>query len=174
MKKTILLVKSLIAMGILFVSCDTGTDDIQCPEAITGALSDTENTFAGTWTLQSIVSEEELDLTDDNTDNPSTDIYSQFSDCENNLVYIFGTDRSYNYSLGKTATDCDNQQEASGTWQLGETNNLVLVANCSRQLISLEINEENTEFSFDGTYNFTDINGVTITTNTTFTFGKSL
>ncbi len=173
MKKSILLVKSLIAAGVLFVSCDNSSDDIQCPEAITGELTETETTFTGTWALQSIVTEDEIDLTDDDTDNPSTDIYGQFTDCENDLAYEFGSDRSYTYSLGKTVTDCDNENQMSGTWQLNENNNLVLVANCSRQIIDIDINEETTAFTFEGTYTFTDANGATISSKTTFTYAKS-
>lgn len=172
MRKPILLVKSLIAAGILFVSCDNGSDDIQCPEAITGELSTTETAFTGTWTLQSIVTEDEIDLTDDDTDNPSTDIYSQLTDCENDLTYEFSSDRSYTYSLGKTATDCSNENEVSGTWELSETEILRFVGNCTSQTLAIDVNDENTVFTFEGTYNFTDINQNTVSSKTTFTYAK--
>ncbi|XCF05230.1 DUF5004 domain-containing protein [Tamlana crocina] len=173
MRKPILLVKSLIAAGVLFVSCDNSSDDIQCPEAISGELSATETTFTGTWTLQSIVAEDEIDLTDDDTDNPSTDIYGQFTDCEKDLVYEFGNDRSYTYSLGKTATGCNNENEVSGTWELSETGTLRFVGNCTSQALAIDVNDENTAFTFEGTYNFTDVNGTTISTKTSFTYAKS-
>lgn len=173
MKKPILLVKTLVALGLFFISCDN-SDDIECPEALTGELTETEVAFSGTWTLQAIVSEDEIDLTDDDVDNPSTDLYSQYSACSNDLSYTFGDDRSYTYKLGKTVSDCDVQQEVTGTWQLAENDNLIMVTGCTRQITPLSFNEDLTEFYFEATYNYTDINGNTITTNTTFTYGKSI
>lgn len=173
MKKPILFIKSLIFASILFVGCDS-SDDIECPEALTGELSEKETSFTGTWSLISVVTEDEIDLTDDDTENPTTDLYSQLPDCENDMVYTFETDRTYTYYLGKNAADCATQQEITGTWQLTENNNLVFVTNCSSGGNLIEFNEDETEFSFEATYNFTDVDGYTITTKTTFTYGKSI
>jgi len=160
-------------MGFLFVSCDN-SDDIKCPEALTGELTEMETSFSGTWALTAITSEEEIDLTDDDTDNPSTDLYSQFPACDNDSVYTFESDRNYTYIFGKTEADCDSQQEATGTWQLTENSSLIFVSGCSRQITPIDLNEENTEFTIEKTLTYTDVDGNSISTKTTFTYSKTV
>ena len=174
MKRKILLVKSLLALSILFVSCDNNNDDIKCPDAITGELTETETSFSGTWILKSVVTEDEIDLTDDDTDNPSTNIYAQFSECERDIVYNFDTTRNYSLKIGKTADNCDTKQEQTGTWQLSSNNNLIFVSNCSQQIIAINFNDENTQFSFEGTYKFLDVDNNIITTKTTYTYENAI
>ena len=171
MKKTILLVKSLMLVGILFVSCDNnnGTD---CPDALKGELSTTETEFAGTWKLKSIIADEDIDLTDDDVNNPSTDIFAQNSDCQNDLVYNFMTDRDYTLTQGENVTDCDDL-ESIGTWAFSG-NTLTLVAYCTTQTAQLTISDDDTEFSYSSNLNFKDVNDAIITSSVIFTYEKEL
>ncbi|WMI65373.1 DUF5004 domain-containing protein [Aestuariibaculum sp. YM273] len=171
MKKTILLVKSLMLTGILAVSCNDD-NDYKCPEAFTGELTETETNFTGLWKLKSIVTEEEIDLTDDDIDNPTTDLFSQFTECQQDVAYNFNNDRSYSYLAGTIATDCENKQTISGTWELNEASVLSLVVSCAKQSSIIEVNETNTEFTIETTYNFVDVNDISVTSVTTSTYEK--
>ncbi|WP_194767817.1 DUF5004 domain-containing protein [Tamlana sp. I1] len=176
MNKSILVVKNLLALLVLsvfLVNCNSNDDnDIVCEEELTGELTEHETEFAGTWTLAGIVTEDEIDLTDDDTDNPSTDIYSQYDECQQDAVYTFKADRDYTFTQGKNAEDCEEEHEANGTWKLTEENILINVANCFATETNLEFNEDNTEFSVVGTVTFTDVNDEKITTETTTTYKK--
>ncbi|MBP0904216.1 DUF5004 domain-containing protein [Mariniflexile gromovii] len=171
MKKTILLVKSLMLVGVLALSCDNDNGP-DCPNALTGELTTTETAFTGNWTLKSIVAEEEVDLTDDDVDNPSTDIYAQSSDCFNDLVYNFGTNRTYTLKQGENATDC-NEIEINGTWALN-SGTLSLVASCSIESIALDFNDDDTEFSYTTTLRFKDVNDLIIDSDVVFTYEKNI
>jgi len=173
MKRSILLVKSLMVCSLLFVSCDDD-NDIQCPEALTGELTGTEVDFIGQWTLTSIVSEDEVDFTDDDIDNPSTDLFAQYSDCEKDIEYNFSDNRDYTLLAGMTAADCTNTQEIEGTWALNGDTELVIVNTCSSQVTQIEINDDVTAFSIEGNFQYADVNGNTISTTTTFTYEKAI
>ena len=174
MKKSILLVKSLIACSILFISCNDDDNDLKCAEDVTGELTSNEINFTGKWTLKSVVSEDEIDLTDDEIDNPSTDLFAQYTDCSKDIVYEFGDNRDYAFTGGMTAIDCDNEQEITGTWGLNESSGLIIVSNCSTQLTQIEVNDESTAFSTEGNLKYVDVNGNVINTTTTFTYEKSI
>lgn len=173
MKRSILLVKSLMLCSLLFVSCNDD-NDIKCPEAITGELTDMEVDFTGKWTLKSIVSEDEVDFTDDDIDNPSTDLFAQYSDCEKDIEYNFSDNRDYSFLGGMATADCDNTQDIEGTWALNENAELIIVYGCTTQLTQLEINDEITTFSTEGNFQYMDVNGDLINTTTTFTYEKEL
>ncbi|MFB9056551.1 DUF5004 domain-containing protein [Mariniflexile ostreae] len=173
MKKSILLVKSLLIMSVLIVSCDNNDDSIQCPEAITGELIPIESDFTGRWELKSITVEDEIDITDDNEDNPSLDLFAQYSECQKDIVYNFNDDRSYELALGQVASDCSNKLKVEGTWKLSETT-LTLVANCSRDLIVIDVNEDATEFVLEAVYSFKDVDGNIIKTKATSTYEKQV
>ncbi|WP_147676607.1 DUF5004 domain-containing protein [Algibacter pacificus] len=174
MKKRILLVKSLMVCSLLFVSCSDNNDDITCPEAITGELTSTEIDFVGEWTLKSMVSEDEIDLTDDDIENPSTDLFSQYTDCAKDIIYNFGENREYTFTTGSSAVDCVNAQEIEGTWALSENAELKTVYNCSTQFTQIEMNDDNTAFSTENSLQYIDVEGNTIITTTTFTYEKTL
>lgn len=171
MKKTILLVKSLLLVGIFIVSCDDN-DKPDCTDALTGELSATETAFIGQWMLKSIIAEEEIDLTDDDDDNPSTDIYSQNSDCKNDLVYTFETNRNYNLKQGENTSNCE-ELEAHGTWALSN-NTLTVVVGCASKSTPLEFNDEDTEFSYTSTLRFKDVNDEFIDSKVVFTYEKDM
>jgi len=173
MKKRILLVKSLMLCSLLFVSCDDD-NEISCPEALTGELSTTEVNFVGTWNLKSIVAEDAVDLTDDDIDNASTDLFDQYTDCQKDIEYSFSDNRDYNFRAGLLATDCENTQNIEGTWALNENSELMIVFSCASQLVDIDVNDESTAFSTEGNFQYIDVNGNTVSTTTTFTYEKAL
>lgn len=170
MKKTILLVKSLMLVGLLVVSCDDD-NDIECPNALTGELTATETTFSGEWILKAIVAEKEIDLTDNDIDDPSTDIYAQNSSCQNDLVYNFKSDRSYILKQGaNVTTDCEDKS-SEGTWAL-DGDILTVVSYCASQKTNLTFSDDNNEFSYVSTLNFKDVDNDIIISEATFTYEK--
>lgn len=169
MKKSILSVKLLIMTTLLFVGCSNDNDS-NCTNDLTGELSTTETELVGSWVFIGMETEQEIDLTDDDMDNPSTNIYDQLEDCQQDIVYTFEDDRSYNFKQGYTAANCTNKVELNGTWKLTD-GVLTFVANCSMDSVAIEFNDAKTEFTFEQTYKFVDIDGVTITTKVTFTYG---
>tara|TARA_R110002049_G_scaffold309212_1_gene518709 strand:+ start:34712 stop:35233 length:522 start_codon:yes stop_codon:yes gene_type:complete len=171
MKKTILLVTSLTMMSLSIISCDNN-DEPNCPNALTGELSTAESDFAGNWTLKSMVSEDEIDLTDDSVDNPSTDIFEQYTACQQDIIYEFNADRSYAYKQGTIAADCSDKQTLSGTWKLTD-DIITFVGGCSIQTADIDINENSTEFSFEGNYNFIDVNSNSVVSKVVLTYEKN-
>lgn len=171
MKKSILVIQSLMVMVALFmVSCNSD-DSIKCPEPLTGELNATESEFAGTWAFSAMMADEAIDLTNDNTANPSKDIYAQYSACDRDLVYDFMNDRKYSLKQAFVAPDCDNKQTLTGTWSLtGKA--LTFLANCSSQTIQIEKSEAGDEFSFVSIVNFRDVSGGIKSANVTFTYEK--
>ncbi|MDF0717902.1 DUF5004 domain-containing protein [Muricauda sp. 334s03] len=168
MKSKFLSIGTVFLVCASFISCNSD-DSIECPQDFTGALSAAEEQLVGEWVLSSIVATEEVDLTDDDVDNPSTDLFGQYSDCQRDAMYIFGENRSYTYEQGQNAEDCDYQVETSGTWEL-VSQNLRLTASCSIQSTALVFNDDSTEFSFSQSYNVTDVNGNTFRSNVDFTY----
>lgn len=174
MKKSILVMKSLVLAGALFfVSCNDD-DGFTCPEAITGELNSAETAFAGTWVLSKMDAEDAIDLTNDNESNPSKDLFSQYSECDRDLVYDFESDRKYSNKMGTIAQDCTNKVSLVGTWGLTSANVLTLVANCSTQTITVETNESSDEFSYTVPLTFKDATGSQKMTKVTFVYTKQL
>lgn len=171
MKKSILAVKSLMVMVLLFTFSCNNDDGITCPEPLTGDLNATETEFAGKWAFTAMVAEQAIDITNDDTDNPNKDIYTQFTECQRDLVYDFKNDRNYVYNQGSVAEDCQNKQSMSGTWSLKDKV-LTFVASCSSQRINIEMNEAGDAFSYDSTLNFQEANGGTKVSKVTFTYRK--
>ncbi|MDD7884377.1 DUF5004 domain-containing protein [Flavivirga sp. 57AJ16] len=172
MKKSNLLLSSFLAVALLTISCNND-DGPNCPEDLTGALSDKETSFAHKWVLSDIVSEEEIDLTDDNENNPSTNIFDQYSDCNQDAFYDFKDDRSFQYKQGQNTSNCSNKQSSSGTWKLTE-NALTIVSFCNTQIIDIEINTDTTSFFIEDTFTFTDVNGNRINSKTKITYNKEV
>ncbi|MBA6151658.1 DUF5004 domain-containing protein [Gelidibacter maritimus] len=172
MKKSILSIKSLFVIGALSIFSCNSDDGIKCPEPLTGELSATETAFTGTWNLVAMESDVALDLTNDDEDNPSTDLFNQYSDCDRDLEYHFMADRTLVYRQGYLADECNNKLTFDGTWSLSG-NNLTLVANCASQQISIETNAEEDQYSYDVILQFRDVNGAQKTAEVTFTFEKA-
>ncbi|MBO3099061.1 DUF5004 domain-containing protein [Gelidibacter pelagius] len=173
MKKSILIIKSLFVIGALSIFSCNSDDGFDCPEALTGELSATEAEFSGTWKLVAMEADEAIDLTDDNTDNPITDVFAQYEACDRDLVYDFMNDRNLEFRQGYTADDCTNKLTFAGTWNL-IGNDLTLVANCASQRITIETNAEGDQYSYDVTLQFRDVNGAQKTSKVKFTFEKTV
>ena len=164
----------IFSMSILFmisgciVSCSTeGTDN--CPEDFTGALTTNEEKLVGTWQLTAIDAEDAVDISDDDTENPSTDLFAQYSDCQKDADYTFGSDRSYTYTQGQNETDCPNKAALGGSWQIS-SNTLRFVYACNVQNLVIIFNGDETEFSFSDNFTITDVDGNNVVTDITFTY----
>ncbi|MEH6703269.1 MAG: DUF5004 domain-containing protein [Galbibacter orientalis] len=173
MKTRKLIAASLVvALTGLFISC-SDDDTTSCVPDYTGALSEQESGFTGTWKLTAIESSKELDLTDDDEDNPTTDIFIQQTDCQNDISYTYGTDRSYIYEVGENAEDCTNARSGTGTWKLGG-NSLGVISACYEDIQNLEFNTERNEYKIQNTGTGTDVNGKSFQIIVTYTFTKEL
>lgn len=168
MKKRLLNALVLLVTCTILFSCTTDADT-NCPDNFSGALNAGEEPLVGEWALTGVMSAKEIDLTDDDMDNPSKDIFMQYSDCEKDVVYIFKTDRSYTYELGRYVEDCEYTIPSKGTWQLG-SNNLSLVTACQMYTTALEFSEDETAFSYSNVYNITAVSGSIVQTNIEFTY----
>jgi len=171
MKKTVLLVKSLVVMSFLFVSCNDN-DSVTCPDALTGELSEVESAFAGKWVLTAIASEKEVDLTNDNVANPSKNIFEQQTACQKDVIYVFNADRTFDYKEGSVAEAC-TKTAIDGTWKYS-VSGLVIVANCTSQILDIDVNDDSTEFSIESTYNIKDVSNNVISSKLTFTYTKAV
>lgn len=167
--------KSLLVVGVLAItsllsSC-ISDNTIECPEAFTGPILENENVLLGTWKLSAITADKEVDITNDKTDNPNTDIYLQYSECQRDAAYTFDATRGYKYSEAENTDDCSNKLKINGSWRyIGKV--LTLVGNCSSQNVALEFEEENSAFSFSVSSTVRDANGLAIQTLVKFTYTK--
>ncbi|WP_027127436.1 DUF5004 domain-containing protein [Gelidibacter mesophilus] len=171
MKKLNLITKSLMVFGALFmVSCNTD-DGFTCPEPLVGELSADETAFAGTWVFVGMEADKAVDITDDNIDNPSEDIYAQYSACERDLIYDFMANRNYSLKQGSSSADCDNKDSLTGTWGL-TGNTLTFVANCASQNIVIDMGAVENVFTYESTLNFRDVSGSVKPVKVTFTYER--
>jgi len=144
MKRNAFIIGAMILMGGVITSCNSD-NEIDCPEDFTGELVAEEELLVGTWVLSAITADEEIDLTDDDVDNPSTDFFAQYSACQRDASYTFNSDRSYEYEQGQNATDCQNKVALEGTWRMASAN-LSLVSACSLQNTDIEFSPIDIEF----------------------------
>lgn len=171
MRKLNVVMKSLMVMtALVLVSCNND-DGIECPVALTGELTAAETEFSGSWEFAGLVALEEVDITDDNTSNPSADIYAQYTECQQDLVYDFMDDRNYAFKQGYVADDCEGKQTLTGTWKLTDKV-LTFVANCASQSIEIEMSETGDSFTYESIVNIRDVNNSVKTSKVTFTFEK--
>lgn len=168
MKRNAFIIGMLVMMGGIISSCNSD-NDVDCPEDFTGELATEEELLVGTWVLSAITADEEIDLTDDDVDNPSTDFFAQYSACQRDASYTFNSDRTYEYEQGQNATDCQNKAALEGTWRLASAN-LSLVSGCSLQNTDIEFNVNGTEFSFTNDFEVRDVDGVVSAVEITFTY----
>lgn len=173
MRKLNVIMKSLMVMtALVLVSCNND-DGIECPEPLAGELSTTETEFSGSWEFTGLVAAEAVDITDDNTTNPSTDIYAQYTECQQDLVYDFMNNRNYAFKQGTFADECQGKQTLTGTWSLSG-NVLTFVANCASQTIDIEMSDEGNTFTYESIVNIREVNGSVKTSKVTFTFEKAV
>ncbi|QLE00996.1 DUF5004 domain-containing protein [Galbibacter sp. BG1] len=169
MKTRKLIAASLfVALSGLFIGCNDD-DGASCAQDYTGALSEQEASFAGTWTLTGIESSEAIDLTDDDVDNPSTDIFAQEDSCLTDIVYEYNTDRTFTYDQGKNTADCNRSEQFTGTWKLGG-NTLGLITNCFESIEEISFSEDRTSYTVASRGIVTDANGQRQEVDLTFTY----
>ncbi|KAB7530111.1 DUF5004 domain-containing protein [Flagellimonas olearia] len=168
MKKNAFVCLAALVTGIFITSC-TSDDGEDCPGDFTGALDANEQKLIGTWILSSIVSMEEVDITDDGEDNPSNDIYAQYSDCQKSTFYTFNSNRIYQLGQSQSFEGCEKAVTVEGSWQL-TSQTLGLVRNCTLQNIGVVFSADETRFSFSGNYTVTEENGNIVQTDITFTY----
>jgi hypothetical protein len=166
-RKMIFILFSGIA-SLLFTSC-IADNGVECPSDYTGALTGDEPDLVGEWVLTAIESDKEIDLTDDDEDNPIKDIYVQYTACQKDAVFAYGQNRTYVFNQGQEASGCVNKTTSEGTWKLA-TGTLSLVSGCSLQTMAIDFNDDKTEYTFSGNYNLRDVDGETMQTKITFTY----
>ena len=168
MKRTFFNAISLMCIGVTLLSCSSD-DGPECAEDFTGELTANEEKLVGEWVLSDIVAAKELDLTDDDTDNASKNLFEQYEECARDAAYTFESDRTFTYEIGKNAEDCDNPVTSTGTWEL-ISQNLSLAASCTVQATTLEFNEDSSAFTFSEIYNVTEVTGTVVQTRIDFTY----
>ncbi|WP_067029060.1 DUF5004 domain-containing protein [Allomuricauda sp. CP2A] len=168
MKRVIFSIVGLFVMSGLVLSCSSD-DGADCPEDFSGALEANEEKLVGQWQLTAILADEAVDITDDDTENPSTNLFAQYNECQKDGVYTFNADRSYIFEQGQNGTNCQNKGTFEGTWQLS-SNILGLIFSCNTQNLVVTFNGSDTAFSFSDDFNITDVSGNTIEANITFTY----
>ncbi|WP_335965197.1 DUF5004 domain-containing protein [Galbibacter sp. PAP.153] len=160
-----------VALMGVFVSC-TDDDSDNCVPDYTGALSEAETAFVGEWRLSAIEADEEVDLTDDDEDNPSTDIFAQQTACQNDQVYEYNSDRTFTYSAGQNEEDCEGAGSIAGTWKLGG-DTLGLVYNCFEDILALDFDAQRTSYRINSNVRIEDVDGKVIQTQITLTYTKA-
>ena len=161
-----------MVMAVLFmVSCNTD-NDMECPETIKGPLNDVETEFLGSWRFIAMEAEDPVDVTDDDIDNASKDIYAQYTDCERDWIYEFKNDRDYTYKLGYSLEDCKSRYDLVGTWSLSTENSLTFIDNCASETVQIKKSETDNTFSYESLMNFKDAVGNMKTTIVTFTYKR--
>ncbi|UOB19298.1 DUF5004 domain-containing protein [Abyssalbus ytuae] len=167
--KTKRLFPAFFLVIILLNSCSS--DDNNCQQNFTGALSANEEILVGKWVLTSLVASDEVDLTDDDTDNPSTDIYAQFTDCEKDSYYTFDDERIMRYVTGSSDTSCPNQNNIASSWKL-EGSKLEFVTTCVLFESTINILPSNTAFTFSNEVVIRDVDNQEIQTTIVSTYTK--
>ncbi|WP_224488008.1 DUF5004 domain-containing protein [Robertkochia flava] len=119
-----------------------------CPEDFSGPLSAGEEVMPGMWQLSGLVGAVPMDLTDDDIDNPDTDLFAQLGDCAKNARYTFDANRSASYYASVTEGDaCSEKLLFDGTWKL-DAGTLYLNAGCFNMQAALDFMDNNQSFAF--------------------------
>ncbi|MFS4467546.1 DUF5004 domain-containing protein [Maribacter sp. 2210JD10-5] len=170
MKKRQLLMSLAAFLSLLLTGCLSDDNEIVCIEDFEGELKENETELVGQWMLSGIVSEKEVDLTDDDADNPIKDIFVQYTDCQNDRIYTFANNRRYTFIRGGNDTlACKNKSESDGTWRLsGKT--LSFVTECNIRNMNIVLNREESFFSVSDDFEIKDVQGKVIRSEVTFTY----
>jgi hypothetical protein len=175
-KTNLTLVASIILFGLFIQNCSSTDEDPSCPNNYKGELTPSETSLVGIWALTNMISEEAVDITDDNVDNPSTDIFNQLNDCSKDLKYEFKSNRRYTFKKNSVEDSCDDPWFSfafgfnhDGTWKLDENQFYTVDRDalfCIYYTFSFEINNESTEFAIQAIFSFNDfsVNSDTILT----------
>lgn len=158
-------------LSFLFLSC-CSRDGEECPPDFTGQLNAEEEKLIGTWLLSNIESSKMIDLTDDNTDNPSNQLFEQYTECQRDATYDFHANRTYIYRLGITAENCEHSLESEGSWAL-TAQELKLASSCSLLQSGIKFSDDGLQFMFTEIYNIRDVNGAVIQTKLEITYQRT-
>jgi hypothetical protein len=170
MKVRSIFMGAALLAGAMFIGCSDDDDD--CIQDYTGPLAENETPLVGKWVLSGITSSEEVDITDDDEENPSTDIYAQYTDCQKDAAYTFNEDRDYKFEQGTTASDCQGKVTTNGTWQY--TNNQIsLVTLCTVLNLPVTFTNAGTSFQSVSQLLIKDVTGQTVQAEVTFTYTKA-
>lgn len=158
--------------GVLLFSGCTPDNEFECPEPYTGALTADEEKYAGIWQLTALKGDFAVDLTDDETDNASTDYFSQLNECAQQARYVFADDRKMGYYASNFVEEvCEEELYFSGTWKATE-GVVNVVAGCATANFNLKLDEGASSFSYTTYEQVTNFQGDGIPTQVTYTFTK--
>lgn len=134
--------------GVFLLSGCTSDDSTSCPEPYTGPLTAEEENLSDTWVLTGLEGAIEIDLTDDDTDNPATDILAQLDECVSNARYEFGADRVGSYYASELVNDtCEDRLLFQGSWRF-EDSVIHVNAGCAALRLEVSFDEETGNFSY--------------------------
>ena len=171
MKRIEKLIAAFAIVSVLFISCNSN-DDTHCEPDFTGSLSQTEQVLVGKWVLTAIVSDKEVDITEDDTDNPSTNLYSQSTDCEKDIFYTFNENRIMKFVIGSTAENCSNKNETSSSWEF-KNGTLSFVQSCLIFESKIGLATDNLSFSSENSnVTIKDVDNNVISAKLTYTYTK--
>jgi hypothetical protein len=173
MKRKEKLITAFAILSTLFISCNSN-DDTNCDPDFTGALTQTEQVLVGKWILTAIVSDKEVDLTDDDTDNPSTNLYSQSTNCKKDIFYSFNESRVMKFVIGSTAENCSNKSESTSSWEF-KSGTLSFVQSCLLFQSKIDFATDNLSFSnVENNVSIKEIDDTVVTVKLTYTYTKEI
>ena len=173
MKVKMILILALTLISGFFISCNSSdNDNSACAQDFEGDLTSDEEVMVGKWVLTSVTSDKEIDLTNDEEDNASTNIYAQYSDCQKDSFYILDEDRIMTFIIGSEPT-CSFHQENKGTWKL-EGDILSLFSTCFLAEIKINLIPDNSAFTTTSNVNIVDVNNVTTAVTIVSTYSREI
>lgn len=156
--------------GVLFLAGCTPEDEFECPAAYTGALSADEELLVGNWKLSGLEGSLAIDLTDDDTDNALTDLYSQIDACMRGARYVLSADRELGYFGSRMQEDvCEEELLFGGSWRV-EGNILSIISGCTVGGFELDLDEEGTSFSYTVYEQVMNFKGDVVPMQVTYTY----
>lgn len=170
-----MIMKNLKVFGLLlFAICIAGCNsdnEVPCVDHV-GELTAEETPLVGTWRMTAIVSNIEVDITDDSEENASTDIYAQYTDCQKDAEYAFTTARGYTFKQGFTAIGCTDKSDNAGTWKFAN-DQILFASNCAQFSVAITMDANQTVFTFESNVTILDVNNNSVPAILTITYTKN-
>ena len=133
---------------LLFITGCNRDDGPGCPEDYSGPLTTEERDLAAVWRLFAMEGSVAVDLTDDQVNNPDTDLFSQLDDCSVLASYNFSEDRKATYNASEPNDgECVEKLLFDGTWKF-ESGMLYLAAGCFYMEVPAKFDTSGSYFSF--------------------------
>ncbi|WP_162558651.1 DUF5004 domain-containing protein [Robertkochia solimangrovi] len=162
---------AITCMAIFALGCNND-DTNECDQNFTGALQTEEQDLVGEWRLTSATAEDEIDLTDDGEENPTTDLFIQFEECQRDIAYNFESDRDFTYLIGYNNTECESSRDGiAGTWKY-EAGVLSIRSGCSFGNMVITLNDSDTAFTISEVNRIRDVQNVVVETTITYTYTR--